>query len=502
MSMSMSSTQPALLRAELMEVAQHWQPDDKPNQAADIFFPSAHIRALALDRPLVVGMRGAGKSFWSEVLTDDRLRPTVASFIKGYDKLVGVCAIRWDQGGPFSTRLPDSTVLTQALQEGLEPRLLWLVLVLNELRGICSARGIVVPMPEVSQGWTEVLRWSRLHPDAIRGAFEQLNATLTHEGQVVLVVMDALDRMAAHIAQSIDCLRGLLQLVLDARPLKGLRFKVFLREDMTNMPSVLSFPDASKLVNEAVHLQWSREDIYALHWHKLAQQSPIFQKLIEGHFGSAESTQNGYWHKLFIQSSSNTVALTNLLKQLAPPYMGKSVTKGHIYSWWYKHLADGKDRVSPRTFAASLKAALEVSDKPNASHVLTPAGIEHGVRAASEARVTELNEDYFWVSTALAAFNERLTPASVQEIYSIWNEVGIEGSPTPQLIQKQCRERHIFVPWDESDKLTSSSQKLRDTLVELGILILRDEGIRLDMPDIYRLGYRIRKRGGVSPRRR
>lgn len=117
MSMSMSSTQPALLRAELMEVAQHWQPDDKPNQAADIFFPSAHIRALALDRPLVVGMRGAGKSFWSEVLTDDRLRPTVASFIKGYDKLVGVCAIRWDQGGPFSTRLPDSTVLTQALQK-------------------------------------------------------------------------------------------------------------------------------------------------------------------------------------------------------------------------------------------------------------------------------------------------------------------------------------------------------------------------------------------------
>lgn len=66
-------------------------------------------------------------------------------------------------------------------------------------------------------------------------------------------------------------------------------------------------------------------------------------------------------HTVFL----NTAALTDLLKQLAPPYMGKSVTKGHIYSWRYKHLADGKDRVSPRTFAASLKAALEVSDKPN-----------------------------------------------------------------------------------------------------------------------------------------
>ena len=57
------------------------------------------------------------------------------------------------------------------------------------------------------------------------------------------------------------------------------------------------------------------------------------------------------------------------------------------------------------------------------------------------------------------------------------------------------------MPWDESDKLKTPSQKLRDTLVELGILILRDEDTRLDMPDIYRLGYRIRKRGGVSPRR-
>ena len=140
-------------------------------------------------------------------------------------------------------------MLTQALQEGLEPRLLWLVLILNELRGICSARGIVVAMPDVSQGWAEVLRWSRLHPDAVRGTFEQLNTALASAGQVVLVVMDALDRMAAQLAQSVDCLRGLLQLVLDARTLKGLRFKVFLREDMTNMPSVLSFPDASKLVN-------------------------------------------------------------------------------------------------------------------------------------------------------------------------------------------------------------------------------------------------------------
>lgn len=497
----MNSAQVASLRAELLATAQGWQSEDKPSQSADIFFPAAHVRALALDRPLVIGMRGAGKSFWSEVLTDDGLRSTVTQFVKGYESLAHVCAIRWDQGGAFSTRLPDSSVLTTALREGLEPRLLWLALALNELREQCQLRGIAVDMPDVSHGWAMVLQWVKLNPDPVRRAFEQLNAALTRDGQVVLVVMDALDRMAAQLAQSVDCLRGLLQLLLDARQLKGLRFKVFLREDMTNMSSVLSFPDASKLMNVAVHLKWSREDIYALHWHKLAQHSPTLRSLIERDFGPAESRPSGYWHPLFTRLSPDATHLTNLLGLLAPPYMGKTVNKGHVYSWWYKHLADGKDRVSPRTFAASLREALSASQRSAASHVLMPLGIQQGVLAASEARVKELGEDYFWVSTALAAFNDRLTPASVQEIYGVWNGVGVEGFPTPRLIREQCLQRNIFMPWDESDRLKSPSQKLRDTLVDLGILILRDEDTRLDMPDIYRLGYRIRKRGGVSPRR-
>lgn len=499
--MRLSNVESVLLRAELLEAAQNWQPDAPPRREADVFFPSAHIRALALDRPLVIGMRGAGKSFWSEVLTDDGLRSTMTRFVKGYDKLVHVGSIRWDQGVAFSTRLPDSQVLTGILQNGMEPRLLWLTLILNELRSVCVQRGIGVGLPEVSQGWGNVLSWARQHSDEIRQVFQQLNDSLARDGQVALVVMDALDRMAALLSQSVDCLRGLLQLLLDARQLKGLRFKVFLREDMTHMPSVLSFPDASKLINEAVHLHWTREDIYALHWHKLAQESSRFQRLIEQHFGPNETTLPGYWHPKIVQSPPEESFLTVLLKVLAPPYMGSTVNKGHVYSWWYKHLADGKNRVSPRTFAASLRAALNDSSKTNSTHVLTPVGIKHGVRVASEARVIELKDDYFWVNTALAAFNDRLTPASVQEIYGVWNGVGVQGVPTPRLIQDQCVAEHVFVPWDESDRLTSPSQKLRDTLVELGILILRDEDTRLDMPDIYRLGYRIRKRGAVPPRR-
>lgn len=500
----MKTTSPPvpLLRAELINIAESWQLDSKPQQPSDIFFPSAHVRALALDRSLVIGMRGAGKSFWSEVFTDDTLRPTLTKFVQGYGALVKVCSIRWDQGRSVSTVLPDSSDLTQILDDGLEPRLLWLTLILNELREECHHRGITVELPATANGWAGVLQWAKSNPDAIRRAFEQLNAALARDAQVVLVVVDGLDRMAGRLAQSVDWLRGLLQLLLDSRHLKGLRFKVFLREDITMMPSVLSFPDASKLINEAIHLKWSREDIYALHWHKLAQQSPKLQNLIEENFGPAQSGQQGYQHPLLAQSSPNEEKLKELLGYLAPSYMGNSASKGHTYSWWYKHLADGKSRVSPRTFAVSLKESLKSSDQYDKSYVFTSNGIKQGVRAASDARIEELKEDYFWVPDALFAFNDRLTPAFVKEIYGIWNGIGIEGQPTPKLIRELCIQKKIFLPWDDFNKLKSPSQKLRDILVELGILILRDEGTRLDMPDIYRLGYRIRKRGGVSPRRR
>jgi hypothetical protein len=252
------------------------------------------------------------------------------------------------------------------------------------------------------------------------------------------------------------------------------------------MPSVLSFPDASKLLNEAVHLKWTREDLYAMQGYKLSQHSPLLQS-----HTSAISLG---------RTPPDMEELKKLLLVLAPPYMGTSPQKGHVYTWWFKHLADAKDRVSPRTFSASLKAALRASsEKPSAVHVLTPASIKQGVRAASKIRVDELKEDYFWMPEALAAFNNRLTPISVAEIYGVWNGLGIEGQPTPKLIQQACKAQQVFLPWDDADTLKSPSRKLRDTLIDLGVLSLRDEDSRLDMPDIFRIGYGIRKHGGVSP---
>lgn len=494
-----SSINPSELRLELAQVVKGWQADDKATTSADIFFPSAHLRALALDRPLVIGMRGSGKSFWSDVLASDLLRSQVARHIGAYQS-VSVVSIRWDKEVLFSSTLPDSTSIDEALANGLKPQYLWLCVILNQLRGRCESLNIKVELPNPDiQTWKDLLAWGASHIDLLRRVFSQIEAELNKRGEIILIVIDAVDRMSERLAQNIAYLRGLLELLLQSRQLKGLRFKVFIRPDMTSMPSVLAFPDASKLLSNAVYLLWSREEIYALQLHRLAQKSRILQQLIRQVSMQSEHDVDGFWHPSLLTPTQQSVQ--PLFEAIVSPYMGLSVKKGLTYRWWFKHLADGQDQVSPRTFAAALKASLEQPNTArNAERVfaITHTEVKQGIREASTVRVNELSEDYFWVKQALEAFKGKPVPASVLQIYGFWNG-GTNAIPFPQRLKELCQKEKVFLPWGD-DELQRPSEKLRDTLVGLGILVLRNNNTRLDIPDIYRVGYGFSKHGGVSLR--
>lgn len=494
-----SSINKSALRAELAQTVKNWQPDEKPKNSEDIFFPSAHLRALALDRPLVIGMRGSGKSFWSDVLANDQLRKQVARHIDAYES-VSVVSIRWDEVGSFSSALPDSTSITYALERGLKPQHLWLCVILQHLRASCASLEINIELPDPNlQSWNDVLVWGGKNVDVLRRVFNQIEIELNRTGKTILIVIDALDRMSAQLSQSIDYLRGLLELLLESRQLKGLRFKVFLRPDMASMPSVLAFPDASKLLTSAVHLLWNREEIYALHLHRLAQKSFDLQNLIREVSGQPEIDGTGFWHPSLLMPTEQN--LRPLFETIISPYMGLSVKKGLTYRWWFKHLADGQGQVSPRTFAAALKASLELPttlkgiDRP---YVIAYTDVKQGIRSASMTRVAELGEDYFWVKEALKAFQGKPVPASVSQIYGYWNG-SRNDVPFPQFLKEECQKKRVFLPWSD-DQLQRPSEKLRDTLISLGVLVLRNNNTRLDIPDIYRVGYGFSKHGGVSLR--
>lgn len=49
-----------------------------PPEPSEIYAPDHHISALDPENPLVVGSRGAGKSFWAGALGDDTARSVLA----------------------------------------------------------------------------------------------------------------------------------------------------------------------------------------------------------------------------------------------------------------------------------------------------------------------------------------------------------------------------------------------------------------------------------------
>src|SRR5258708_6605255 len=52
----------------------------QPPALPEILTPPSHALALDPDYPIVVGARGAGKSFWASVFADDATRKAVAPF--------------------------------------------------------------------------------------------------------------------------------------------------------------------------------------------------------------------------------------------------------------------------------------------------------------------------------------------------------------------------------------------------------------------------------------
>ena len=161
-------------------------------------------------------------------------------------------------------------------------------------------------------------------------------------------------------------------------------------------------------------------------------------------------------------------------------------------------MADSKNRVSPRTFQHSFKTAIsnepEVGFFEQRTHILMPVDIQRGVQSASQDRVSELREDYHWIETALDAFRAQVVPVEWKKIEQIWSDNQVQNK-----IADACKKFKVFIPWEDSQIDVNISQRLRRVLEEIGVIEVRSDGTKIDIPDIYRVGYGIGKKGGVPP---
>jgi len=176
-------------------------------------------------------------------------------------------------------------------------------------------------------------------------------------------------------------------------------------------------------------------------------------------------------------------------EKLAGPWMGRDKRRGVPYVWSNSHLADSLGRTSPRSFLAAIEQATEDSKERYATYefALHYESIKRGIEQASQIRVQEISEEYAWIRPVLEILSGTNVPCERSDIEGRWDQK-FPGGPTDipsGTLPAQHAERGWKAIWDELERL--------------GLVETKKDG-RINMPDLYRLGFGLGRKGGVKPR--
>jgi hypothetical protein len=463
-----------------------------PIEPASVYLPASHLKALRPDAVLISGMRGAGKSFWWTVLQDQ----TVRRLLHKVDPKVEIeerteVAVGFGER-PNSEAYPDRDMLASLLNSGLPPRMIW--------------RSVVVRhhVPDghelkVAPTWEQRVRWVQAHPEETAKLLEQRDRELEQRATWHITLFDALDRSASDWQTMDSLIRGLLQVALDCRSYRRLRVKCFLREDQLDENRVGSFADASKVLGSRIELSWDREDLYGMLWQYMANapsgEAERFRRMAEGIFRKPfeEVTATGDSFGGFYRVPPVEAELhKELFEKIAGQWMGRGPKRGRTYTWIPNHLADARQRTSPRSFLVALRTAAEDSDRryPRHERALHYESIKAGVREASKVRVLELGEDYPWVEVFMKALSGLTVPCDFRQVKKRWEQTSAFAEA-----RKLCGQAKSPLP---PSRLDEGPEGVRKDLEDLGVFQRLSDG-RVNIPDVFRIGYGLGRRGGVRP---
>lgn len=462
------------------------------------YVPPSHARALDPENAVVAGIRGAGKSFWWAALSSEQHRKFVAQAFPDAH-LGSATVIRQGFGDAAgSMDAPSKDVLAQLHRDFRNARTIWRAVVAHQIR-------FPAPYPQkaaVGQGvWATRTAWVRDNPESFDQLLVAADQALLQEGKTLLVLFDALDRLAETWQDIRPLARGLLQVAQDMRATRSIRLKVFVRPDMLEDKAIVGFPDASKLLARRANLDWRKVDLYALFFQcvgNAAAGGTLFRHLTTTALALNWQKADGLW--LIPKDLCGDEGLQEkLFEHLAGKAMSLSPTglkRGKPYKWMVNHLQDGRDQVSPRSFCEALRKAAELSMSDFESHELPLhfKAIQAGVQAASRVRVDELvREDYPWVDKVMSPLRGELTvPCGPKDINAIWKRHGVLDS-----LNEEVNDSANAVKLPPQHLADGLDGVLLD-LAELGLVQRLSDG-RIQMPDVYRIAFGLGRRGGVKP---
>lgn len=259
---------------------------------------------------------------------------------------------------------------------------------------------------------------------------------------------------------------------------RALRPKVFVRQDLFEQ-SLRGAADASKLETRSVLLSWTQEDLYrTLLRHLLA--SPGLREWCEPVVAGGELVEDPRYGTLppaLPEEARGRPSQSRFVKRLAGEVMGAGVKKGYTYRWIPNHLQDALGAVVPRSILNLIRHAASFAFKngPKATHdrLLHHTELQQGLEEASKYRVTELEEEHPVV--------QRLEGLRGQQL-------PMERRTAAKLLGKQ-----VVV----DDQLEDDGEEAFEQLERLGVLEVRKDG-RVDVPDIYRYYYELKRKGGAA----
>lgn len=472
------------LRETISQIAtDHDASGEQRPQVGEVFAPRQHASALAPSTMIVVGARGAGKSFWAGVLGQEETRGLAADVYPhlGLERLI----VRYGYTGfGGSTAIGRQTVEARAPIDNHDAAVnMWQLVI---LRAGLSAIGD--PLAECTLGQ---IAEKYNDPELFERDMERVDLQLELIDKNALIIFDALDTLSRDWRRLTSLTDALFEAVWLLRSFKNIRAKIFIRPDQLNDEG-LRFVELPKLRNGRVELNWTRRDLYGLLFSRIYEaeikrQAVDFSELANEEGTPVPNTSLGRLRQWPLAQSEDRQK--RVMERISGPHMGAGSNKGATYPWTYNHLADARGVVTPRSFLKLFVEAAIYSQSTNMT--LTPEAIRHGLREASKTRVEQLALEYRWIKRALAPLAGLKVPCPRYEVHLLW-----EASGTVDTISEAAELEGFLPPYRASHHL-SSEEALELALERIGVISYRPDG-RADIPDLFRIAARMFKLGGVA----
>ncbi len=450
-----------------------------PLPADELYAPAAHANALDPVRPLVVGNRGVGKSVWSGVLADKKTKDTIAPYYPRLrlNQLTVKLGFHEDAGRTQGDIAPSPRVVNSLLSQGVDPEDIWTAVL---LRAVSADAHLSLP-----ERLSDTVTWVASNVEDAEAGLRTADAYFLRNNLRFLLVFDALDRLGNTWETIRPLSMGILRLALGMNGYRAMKAKVFMRTDQAKDEKLFQFPDASKMLAARVDLSWHATELYGLLFGIIGRShaGPSFKRMVDGALGRGRNIDN-------IDDPDQQMAV---FKCLAGEYMGTDRRRGRTYTWLIDHLADAFHETTPRSFLITIQRAANARNRPSGT-VIDHYGIREGVQQASEVRVSQLQEDYPWIRIVLEHLEGLEVPCAPNIFVGRWRH-----RKTIDSISHINSDRPGPIELEQTG--IDREKALLEALKNIGVVEERSAD-RINMPDIFRVAAKIKRRGGVRPPRR